>query len=188
MGKETEPAKKLTLTLHLLTVETYMKKRDLKFDLAADRDRQERGGRDSRGGMRRGRQTLGTCFCGLFSAEWTLTGMSRGLTLSFSDHLVLMWKRKKEKEKRKQKKRKKETSLLSRHCQSAVISKRLMAVAQAVLPSFSSFSNLAHPSDNMKVSVRLTAVFCLLNRDRSHAWFELCNCCVTWRCSLYLRI
>lgn len=101
MGKETEPAKKLTLTLHLLTVETYMKKRDLKFDLAADRDRQERGGRDSRGGMRRGRQTLGTCFCGLFSAEWTLTGMSRGLTLSFSDHLVLMWKRKKEKEKKK---------------------------------------------------------------------------------------
>ena len=61
-GEETEPAKKLTLTLHLLTVETYMKKRDLKLDSAADRDRQERGGRDSRGGMRRGRQTLGTCF------------------------------------------------------------------------------------------------------------------------------
>ena len=157
-----------------------MKKRDLKLDSAADRDRQERGGRDSRGSMRRGRQTLGTCF-------WDELRFDSLFFWAFGAN-VKKEKKKKKKRKRNRKKEKKKRRFCCHHCQSAVISKCLMAVAQAVLPSFSSFSNLAHSSDNMKVSVRFTADFCLLIRDRNHTRFKLCNCCVTWRGSPYLRI
>lgn len=133
--------------------------------LAADSYRQDRGGRDSRGGIEEKETALRTCFCGLLALwvdcnwdEW-----SGELDFLIAEVEMVMWKVKREKNQKPKKKKsnKRETSLLLLPLLFCVISKCLMAVTQAVLPSFSSFSSLAHTGDNMKVSIRFASI-CLI--------------------------